>query len=316
MNLLVTGGCGFIGSNFIEQIINKKQVFKLVNLDSLSYAANHDKATEWENHRPYYFDKADISDYGKVHEIFYKHNITHVIHFAAETHVDSSISSPDAFINTNILGTYNLLKAALHFNVERFHHVSTDEVYGHLKKGEMKFHEGTPYNPRNPYSASKAAADFLVRSYFHTYGLPVTISNCSNNYGPNQNKEKFVPTVIESLLCGRKIPIYGNGENIRDWIYVKDHCSALWKILTKGKLGETYLVGAECEKTNLEIVSEICTILNKDPKDHISFVEDRKAHDFRYAICNLKIMKNLKWKPSMPLEVGLKKTIDHYKEVL
>ena len=313
MNLLVTGGCGFIGSNFIEQIINKKQVSKLVNLDSLSYAANPDVATKWENHRAYHFNKADISDYAKVHEIFYKHDIRHVVHFAAETHVDNSILSPDAFIDTNILGTHNLLKAALHFNVRRFHHVSTDEVYGHLKKGEMKFHEGTPYNPRNPYSASKAAADFLVRSYFHTYDLPITISNCSNNYGPGQNAEKFIPTVINSLLDESKIPIYGDGENIRDWIHVKDHCSALWKILTKGELGETYLVGADCEKTNLEIVTEICNILDKNSKEYISFVEDRKAHDFRYAICNHKIMTKLKWKPSIPLKKGLKKTVDHYK---
>jgi dTDP-glucose 4,6-dehydratase len=191
--------------------------------------------------------------------------------------------------------------------------VSTDEVYGHLKKGEMKFHEGTPYNPRNPYSASKAAADFLVRSYFHTYGLPITISNCSNNYGPGQNAEKFIPTVINNLLDEGKIPIYGDGKNIRDWIHVKDHCSALWKILTKGKLGETYLVGADCEKTNLEIVTEICNILDKNPKEYISFVEDRKAHDFRYAICNHKIMTKLRWKPSISLEKGLKKTVEHYK---
>ena len=316
MNLLVTGGCGFIGSNFIEHVINKKQVFKLVNLDCLSYAANPENVEKWVDHKKYYFNEVDLRNSSGVADVFYKHNITHVVHLAAESHVDNSILSPDAFVETNVFGTFNLLKAALRFNVKRFHHVSTDEVYGHLKKGEMKFNESTPYNPRNPYSASKASSDFLVKSYFHTYDLPVTVSNCCNNYGPNQHEEKFIPTIIMSVLNEKEIPVYGNGENIRDWIYVQDHCSALWKILTKGKLGETYLAAADCEKTNLEIINKICTILNKSPKDYISYVNDRKGHDFRYGVCNYKLMSKLKWKPSTSLEAGLKKTIAYYESLL
>ena len=316
MNLLVTGGCGFIGSSFIEHVINKKQVFKLVNLDCLSYAANWDNSSRWDENNKYIFNKVDIRNYNETFSTIYKHDISHVIHFAAETHVDNSILTPDEFIESNILGTYNLLKASLKLNVKRFHQVSTDEVYGHLKLKEKKFSETTPYNPRNIYSASKASADFLARAYFHTYDLPVTISNCSNNYGPGQHEEKFIPTVILKILEERKIPVYGNGKNIRDWIYVEDHCKALWKILTKGKAGETYLAGANCEKTNLEIISEICKILRRDPKEHISFVKDRKAHDFRYAINNKKLMSELNWKPSTSLKSGLMKTIKHYKSLL
>jgi dTDP-glucose 4,6-dehydratase len=312
MNLLVTGGCGFIGSNFIDHIIEKKQIYRLVNVDCLSYAGSLDNTKKFKNHPKYLFEKYNLSNYPQVYDTFYKYDITHVVHLAAETHVDNSISDADAFLEANVLGTHNLLKAALKFKIERFHHVSTDEVYGHLEKGDKKFSESTPYDPRNPYSASKAASDFLVRSYFHTHGLPVTISNCSNNYGPNQHKEKFIPTVIDSLLHEALIPVYGKGDNIRDWIYVKDHCKAIWKILTKGKTGETYLVGAECEKTNLEIIYIICKILGKDPNEHISFVKDRLGHDFRYAINNCKIFKNLKWKSSTSLEKGLRKTIKHY----
>ena len=312
MNLLVTGGCGFIGSNFIEHVINKKRINKLVNVDSLSYAGSLANTRNFCSDPKYLQETYDLSDYQKTYDTFYKHDITHVVHLAAETHVDNSILDADAFLSTNVLGTHNLLKAALKFKIKRFHHVSTDEVYGHLEKDQMRFHEGTPYDPRNPYSASKAASDFLVRAYFHTHKLPVTISNCSNNYGPNQHKEKFIPTVIDSILNEASIPVYGKGDNVRDWIYVEDHCSAVWKVLTKGKLGETYLVGAECEKTNLEIISDICRILNKKPDDHISFVKDRLGHDFRYAICNHKISKELKWKPKTKLEDGLKKTIKYY----
>ena len=312
MNLLVTGGCGFIGSNFIEHIINKKQVCKLVNLDILSYAGSLNNTKEASRHPKYLLQKADLSDYGKVYDTFYKHDITHVVHLAAETHVDNSILDADAFLSSNILGTHNLLKAALKFKIQRFHHVSTDEVYGHLNKEDERFSESTPYDPRNPYSASKAGSDFLVRSYFHTHDLPITLSNCSNNYGPNQHCEKFVPVVINSLLNERDIPVYGKGDNIRDWIWVKDHCSAIWKVLTKGRVGETYLIGANCEKTNLEIIHLICKILKKDPDDYISFVKDRQGHDFRYAINSSKIQKELKWKSRMTLEKGLKKTIEHY----
>ena len=312
MNLLVTGGCGFIGSNFIEHVINKKQIYKLVNVDCLSYAGSLDNTKKVYNNPKYLLEEYNLSCYQKVYDTFYKHDITHVVHLAAETHVDNSILDADAFLSANVLGTHNLLKAALKFETKRFHHVSTDEVYGHLSAGDDKFSEDTPYDPRNPYSASKAASDFLVRSYFHTHSLPMTISNCSNNYGPNQHKEKFIPTVIDSLLNEARIPVYGKGDNIRDWIYVEDHCKAIWKILTKGRAGETYLVGANCEKTNLEIIREICKILKKDPNEYISFVEDRLGHDFRYAINNKKISKELKWKPTTELKKGLKKTIKHY----
>jgi len=312
MNLLVTGGCGFIGSNFIEHVIEKKQVCKLVNVDCLSYAGSLDNTEKVYNHPKYLFEEHNLSDYKEVYDTYYKHDITHVVHLAAETHVDGSILDADVFLMSNVIGTHNLLKGALKFKIKRFHHVSTDEVYGHLNKKEKKFSEKTPYDPRNPYAASKAGADFLVRAYFHTYGLPATISNGSNNYGPNQHKEKFIPTVINSLLSESLIPVYGKGDNIRDWIYVKDHCNAIWKILTKGKIGETYLVGAECEKTNLEIIYKICKILGKDPKEYISFVQDRLGHDFRYAINSHKIQKDLKWQPKMTLEKGLKKTLKHY----
>jgi dTDP-glucose 4,6-dehydratase len=316
MNLLVTGGCGFIGSNFIGHVIEKKRVQKLVNVDCLSYAASLGNVRSFGKNPKYLFEEYDLSDYGKVYDTFYKHDITHVVHLAAETHVDNSILDADAFLSSNVLGTHSLLKAALKFKTKRFHHVSTDEVYGHLNVGGDKFSEDTPYDPRNPYSASKAASDFLVRSYFHTHSLPVTISNCSNNYGPNQHKEKFIPTVINSLLNEARIPVYGKGDNIRDWIYVEDHCSAIWKILTKGKLGETYLVGSNCEKTNLEIIHEICKILNRSPDDYVKFVEDRLGHDFRYAINNCKISQELKWKPKVKLKHGIKKTIDHYARII
>ncbi len=316
MNLLVTGGCGFIGSNFIEHIIEKKQICKLVNVDCLSYAGSLDNTKKFENHPKYLLEKYDLSNYSNVYDTFYKYDITHVVHLAAETHVDNSILDADAFLSANVLGTHNLLKAALKFKTKRFHHVSTDEVYGHLSRGDKKFSEDTPYDPRNPYSASKAASDFLVRSYFYTHGLPITLSNCSNNYGPNQHKEKFIPTVIGSLLNEDLIPVYGKGDNIRDWIYVSDHCKALWKILTKGKLGETYLVGAECEKTNLEIIHKICKILKKNPNEYISFVKDRLGHDFRYAINNKKISQKLKWKSTTKLEDGLKKTIKYYAQLI
>jgi dTDP-glucose 4,6-dehydratase len=312
MNLLVTGGCGFIGSNFIEHVINKKQINKLINVDCLSYAGSLDNTASFCGDSKYLFEEYDLSNYQSTYDTFYKHDITHVVHLAAETHVDNSILDADAFLSANVLGTHNLLKAALKFKIKRFHHVSTDEVYGHLNKEDKKFSEDTPYDPRNPYSASKAASDFLVRSYFHTHSLPITLSNCSNNYGPNQHKEKFIPTVINSLLSEQDIPVYGKGDNIRDWIYVEDHCRALWKILTKGKTGETYLVGSKCEKTNLEIIHQICKILEKEPKEYINFVNDRLGHDFRYAINNKKISKELKWKPKTKLKKGLKKTIKHY----
>ena len=310
MNLLVTGGCGFIGSNFIKYVINKKQICNLVNVDCLSYAVSLDNTKSFHKHPKYLLEKYDLSDSGKTYDTFYKFDITHVVHFAAESHVDNSIKGSKEFVDSNIIGTHALLEAAKKFGV-RFHHVSTDEVYGVAKTGE-RFSEATPYDPKNPYSATKAASDFLVRAYVHTHGLKATISNCCNNYGPNQHEEKFIPVVIKSLLEGDAIPVYGKGDQIRDWIYVDDHCSGVWKVLTKGKVGETYLVGSDCEKTNLEIITELCKILKKDPNEYISFVKDRPGHDFRYAIDSSKIRKKLKWKSKINLEQGLKKTVKYY----
>ena len=310
MNLLVTGGCGFIGSNFIEHVINKKEIYKLVNVDCLTYAGSLDNVKNISNHPKYLFEKYDLADYDKTRDTFYKHDITHVVHFAAESHVDNSIKGAKEFINSNIIGTHALLEATRKFKT-RFHHVSTDEVYGVAKDGE-KFSEETPYDPRNPYSATKAASDFLVKAYVNTHGIEATISNCCNNYGPNQHEEKFIPVVINSLLEDDLVPVYGKGDQVRDWIYVEDHCSGIWKVLKKGNIGETYLIGSDCEKTNLEIIKSICKILDKKPNEYISFVEDRPGHDFRYAIDSSKIRKKLKWKSKTNLEQGLKKTVKYY----
>lgn len=311
MNLLVTGGYGFIGSAFIREALNKNKVNKLVNLDCLTYAANYDSLAEVEDDHRYIFRKGDIRKYENVYDTFYAHDITHVAHFAAETHVDNSIEGPRAFVETNIIGTFNLLECAKKFKIKRFHHISTDEVYGQLGK-TGKFSPSSPYDPQNPYSATKASSDFLVRSYGHTFSVNYTISNCSNNYGPFQNNEKFIPVVIESLLRGDKVPVYGKGNNVRDWIYVDDHAQAVWKILTRGKRGETYLVGANNERTNLQIVKSICEILNLNPEESIQFVKDRAGHDFRYAIDASKTKEELKWVPKKSFEAGLKETIKWY----
>jgi dTDP-glucose 4,6-dehydratase len=322
MNLLVTGGMGFIGSNFIELIASNPEVSQIVNIDCpsrLSAAANRLNCKEFTCNPKYAFydiwleHLSHPTSENLFQKILTKHQITHIIHFAAESHVDNSISNPTQFIQSNIIGTYNLLEICRKNPQIRFHHVSTDEVYGSL--GEVgKFTETSPYAPNSPYSASKASSDMLVRAYFHTYKLPVTISNCSNNFGPKQHNEKFIPVVINSLLNNKKIPVYGTGKNIRDWIYVKDHCEAVWEIAKRGKLGETYNVGGDCEKTNLEIIQHICKELNMDPSDVIEFVEDRKGHDFRYAIDNTKIQKELKWRPNTDFNVGLQLTIQYYKK--
>ena len=315
MNLLITGGAGFIGANFLQYIRKKRCGVKLmVVMDSLTYAANYDNiAAEVFDHPRIKFANVDIRDSRYVDATFQKYGITHVVHFAAESHVDNSISGPRTFVETNVLGTLNLLEAARKYEIQRFHHISTDEVFGHLGKGDRKFTENTHYAPRNPYSASKASSDHLVRSYYHTYGTPVTISNCSNNYGPFQNEEKFIPKIINSILNRKKIPIYGTGQNIRDWIHVDDHCEALLKILKKGKVGETYNIGANCEKKNLEVVYAITDLLKVEPDDCIEFIEDRLGHDFRYAIDSTKIRKELKWKPKIAFEKGIAKTVAHYK---
>jgi dTDP-glucose 4,6-dehydratase len=314
MNLLVTGGSGFIGSNFIRTVINKPQITKLVNMDCMTYAANPKNLEDINNHPKYIHRQGDIRFMNAVHDTFYAHNISHVIHFAAESHVDNSIQGPKVFVETNVMGTFNLLECAKKYNIKRFHHVSTDEVYGELGK-TGKFKPTSPYDPKNPYSATKAASDFLVRSYGNTFGLNYTLSNCSNNYGPRQDEEKFIPVVIKSLLFEEKIPVYGGGRNIRDWIYVKDHCEAVWKIFTRGKRGETYLVGANNEKTNLQIVKAICKEFGVNPKDSIKFVQDRAGHDFRYAIDASKLEKELNWKPKKDFTKGLKETVKWYKEL-
>ena len=309
MRILVTGGCGFIGSNFIDYVLNKKgysEIELLLNVDSLTYAGRLSNMEKFKKHKKYRFKNLDITSANQASDAFQRFKPTHVVHFAAETHVDNSIKSSLKFLRTNIDGTHNLIKSSLLAKVQRFHHVSTDEVFGSLgSKG--KFKESTPYDPRNPYSASKAASDHLVRAFHHTYGLPITISNCSNNYGPNQHKEKFIPTILNSLKKGNKIPVYGNGSNVRDWIYVEDHCDAIWKILTNGKNGETYNVGSNCEKTNLEVIEEICKALKLEPSACIQFVKDRAGHDLRYAIDSRKIKKELNWKPSHSFKSGIKK---------
>ena len=315
MNLLITGGAGFIGANFLKYLKKKRCGSKLmVVMDSLTYAANYDNiAEDVFDHQKIKFANVDIRDSRYVDATFVKYGITHVIHFAAESHVDNAILGPRAFVETNVLGTLNLLEAAKKYEVQRFHHISTDEVYGHLEKGDKKFTEDTPYAPRNPYSASKASSDHLVRSYYHTYEMPITISNCSNNYGPYQHEEKFIPTIINSILKRKKIPVYGQGLNVRDWIHVDDHCDALLTILKKGKIGETYNIGSNCEKRNLDVIHDICEILKVEPEDCTEFVCDRLGHDFRYAIDNTKIKKELKWKPKISFEKGIVNTVTHYK---
>jgi dTDP-glucose 4,6-dehydratase len=312
MRLLVTGGAGFIGSNFVKYVLdNQDSIESLLNVDCLTYAANEKNCQEFKSNPKYGFRHLDITRGPQVNDAFRRYSPTHVVHFAAESHVDNSIKNPSIFLETNVMGTNNLLRAALQYKVKRFHHISTDEVYGSLgNKG--KFKETTPYDPKNPYSASKAASDHLVRAFGHTFGLSYTISNCSNNYGPNQHKEKFIPTILKNLVAGNKIPVYGQGTNVRDWIYVEDHCSAVWKILKEGNKGETYNVGSNCEKTNLEVIEAICEVMNLEPSSCIEFVKDRAGHDFRYAINASKIRSELSWKPSHTFRKGLVKTIANY----
>lgn len=328
--VLVTGGAGFIGSNFIPFFLEKNPEIKVINLDKLTYAGNHNNLVEvFENSR-YRFIEGDICNKELVQEIFENHKVDGVIHFAAESHVDNSIEHPDSFIKTNIEGTFVLLEAAKKFWMDapnnpkksfehaRFHHVSTDEVYGSLGS-EGFFTEETAYAPNSPYSASKASSDFLVRSYFHTYGLNVVTSNCSNNYGPKQHDEKLIPTIIRKALDGDAIPIYGDGTNVRDWLYVLDHCKGIELVFAQGNTGETYAIGGNNEHNNLFIAKKICNLLDQlHPKEtgsyseQISFVEDRLGHDYRYAIDANKIKRNLNWKADENFESGIKKTITWY----
>lgn len=310
MRILVTGGYGFIGSNFIQKALLHDEVEQVVNVDVATYAANRDNVSP--NSRLINIEK-DINDQHTMEVLMNTLKLTHVVHFAAESHVDNSIASPDAFIRTNINGTFSLLEAARKCDsLVRFHHVSTDEVYGSLSD-HGHFHEHTAYDPRSPYSASKASSDHLVRAYHHTYNLPTTISNCSNNYGPHQHVEKLIPKAITNIAAGKKVPIYGAGINIRDWLYVDDHCDAIWKILTASDVqGDTFNIGGDCELKNIDIISMICKLMNVSPDEVMEFVDDRQGHDYRYAIDHSKITNKLNWAPAYTLDVGLKQTINYY----
>ncbi|KRG15749.1 spore coat protein [Virgibacillus soli] len=313
MNILVTGGAGFIGGNFVQYMVNKYPEYNIINLDLLTYAGDLTKHSIIEERENYHFIKADIADRETIMQLFKEMNFDYVIHFAAESHVDRSISDPEIFIRTNVLGTQILLDAAKKIGVKKFIHVSTDEVYGELDFDPTTFFtENTPLRPNSPYSASKASSDFLVRSYHETYGLPVNITRCSNNYGPYHFPEKLIPLTISRVLKNEKVPVYGDGKNIRDWLHVYDHCSAIDLVLHRGLSGEVFNIGGHNEKTNLEVVKQIISALNKSD-DLIEFVEDRLGHDKRYAIDPTKL-ERLGWKPKYTFETGIEQTIDWYLE--
>ncbi|KGG79802.1 spore coat protein [Caloranaerobacter azorensis H53214] len=308
--ILVTGGAGFIGSNFIRYMLNKYEDYKIINLDLLTYAGNLENLKDVEDNPNYEFIKGDIADRGLVNALFEKYNFDYVINFAAESHVDRSIEDPGIFVKTNIMGTQVLLDAAKKYGVEKYLQVSTDEVYGALGPTGM-FTEKTPLAPNSPYSASKASADLLVRAYYKTFGLPVNITRCSNNYGPYQFPEKLIPLMIANALEDKNLPVYGDGLQVRDWLHVKDHCSAIDTVLHKGKIGEVYNVGGNNEKKNIEIVKLILEKLGK-PESLIKYVKDRPGHDRRYAIDNTKITTELGWEPSYTFEQGMEETIQWY----
>ncbi len=322
MNLLITGGAGFIGSNVIQHIIDRPEVTRLVNLDCLTYAGHLANLTAVSGHPKYAFEKVDLRDKTATLDVVRKHDITHVMHLAAESHVDRSISGPGDFIHTNVVGTFHLLEACRECwkqdAAHRFHHVSTDEVYGSL--GETGyFTEATPYAPNSPYSASKASSDMLVRAYNHTYGLNTVITNCSNNYGPFQFPEKLIPVVIQNVLNRKAIPVYGDGMNVRDWLFVQDHAEALWQVLTRGVTGETYNIGGHNEWANIHIVQLICDLIDEmkpeaggDSRKLITFVKDRPGHDRRYAIDATKIKDALGWTPAHTFESGIRETVRWY----
>ncbi len=324
MKIMVTGGCGFIGSAVVRLALDRGH--EVVNIDKLTYAANLDNLKGWAERDSYAFVQADICDGAQMAAALAAHQPDAIMHLAAESHVDRSIDGPGAFIQTNLVGTFQILQAARGYTERlsperrarfRFHHVSTDEVYGSLGEDGL-FREDTPYAPNSPYSASKAGSDFLVRAWGETYGLPVVTSNCSNNYGPYQHPEKLIPVVILKALAGEAIPVYGSGENIRDWLFVDDHAAALLTILTQGRLGETYNVGGLNERRNIDLVRTICRLMdertpNRAPcADLITFVTDRPGHDQRYAIDASKIKRELGWAPSVTVEEGLQRTVDWY----
>ena len=310
MKILVTGGAGFIGSCFVRHMLNKYKDYKIVNLDALTYAGNIENLDDIKDNPNYTFVHGNICDKKLASELIIDGKVDAVINFAAESHVDRSITGPEIFIETNVKGTLNLLQAAKEAKVQRFLQVSTDEVYGTLGK-DGYFYETTPLAPNSPYSASKASADLLVRAYFETYKMPVLNTRCSNNYGPYQFPEKLIPFFISQLLKGEKVPVYGDGMNVRDWLYVYDHCSAIDTVLHKGRVGEVYNIGGHNEKTNLEITKIILDAMGKD-ESSIKYVEDRLGHDRRYAIDNHKIQTELGWQPSLTFEEGIKLTIDWY----
>jgi dTDP-glucose 4,6-dehydratase len=326
-NMLVTGAAGFIGCNFVRFALKHHAGIRVISFDKLTYAGKKENLPEDARH---VFVQGDICDKKAVDKILREYEIDTIVHFAAESHVDRSITGPAVFVQANVMGTFILLEAARNYWLEeekhsekkcRFHHVSTDEVYGQLGLTDPPFSETTPYHPSSPYSASKASSDHFVRAYNHTYNLPITISNCSNNYGPYQNGEKLIPTVIRSCVEQKSIPVYGNGSNIRDWLYVEDHCAAIGRIISQGITGETYNVGGNCEVDNLALVKIICRMMDeKKPlknkhEDLISFVKDRAGHDWRYAIDNSKIKKELNWEPKFSLQEGLGETLDYYLKV-
>ncbi|HZL44084.1 MAG TPA: dTDP-glucose 4,6-dehydratase [Verrucomicrobiae bacterium] len=326
MNLLITGGAGFIGSNVIHHVIDRPEIRRLVNLDCLTYAGHLINLKGVDRNPKYVFEKVDLRDKPAVFETVRKHAITHVMHLAAESHVDRSITGPGDFIHTNVVGTFNLLEACRECWTAApsklgdccFHHVSTDEVYGSLGATGY-FTETTPYAPNSPYSASKAASDMLVRAYHHTYGLRTVITNCSNNYGPYQFPEKLIPVVIQSICARKPVPVYGDGLNVRDWLYVRDHAEALWLVLTRGKAGETYNIGGHNEWANIHIVELICDLIDEmqpqlggNSRKLIAFVKDRPGHDRRYAIDAGKIQKELGWVPAHQFQQGIRETVRWY----
>ena len=321
--ILITGGSGFIGSNFISYFLQKYKTYKVINLDLLTYAGNTSNNKNVESNKNYFFVHGDIRERNLLEDLFKKFDIKYVIHFAAESHVDNSIEGPSVFVETNVLGTFNLLdvayrywKARKYLN-SRFHHISTDEVFGSLGTKGL-FTEVTPYSPNSPYSASKASSDLLVKCYHSTYDMNVVITNCSNNFGPNQHEEKLIPTVIRNAIQRKAIPIYGDGSNIRDWLFVLDHCIGIDLVFHNGRPGELYCIGANNEKTNNEIANEICDLLDiklpfeESYKELLTFVDDRKGHDFRYAIDFSKIKFELDWEPQVKYLNGLEQTIDYF----
>ncbi|RKY36934.1 MAG: dTDP-glucose 4,6-dehydratase [Candidatus Omnitrophota bacterium] len=311
MKILVTGGSGFIGSNFVLYMLKEHKNYQIINFDKLTYAGNPDNLKTAIGNPDYQFVRGDICCCRDIEKVMQNENIDYVVHFAAESHVDRSISGPEIFTNTNVLGTQILLETVKKYQVKRFIHISTDEVYGSIEQG--RFRETTPLAPNSPYSASKAASDFFVRAYYKTFGLPAIITRCSNNYGSYQFPEKLIPLMITNALQDKPLPVYGNGENVRDWLYVLDHCSAIDKVLHYGKVGEVYNIGGNNEWTNIAVIKLILEQLNK-PESLIEFVQDRAGHDQRYAIDAAKIKDELGWQPLVDFSSGIKKTINWYIE--